>query len=65
MFFGGTFVARYVAGGLRLSEISHPAIFGLLLVIIGFQTFCFTLLIEMVRRLSFSNRSATPVANHA
>jgi glycosyltransferase involved in cell wall biosynthesis len=56
----GVLVLRYIAGGLRLSAISYPAIFGLLLVIIGFQTFCFTLLIEMVQRLSFSHRSALP-----
>ena len=48
---GGVLLVRYFAGGLRLAEISYPAIFGLLLIIIGFQTFCFTLLIEMLRRL--------------
>lgn len=47
----GVLVARYFAGGLRLAEISYPAIFGLLLIIIGFQTFCFTLLVEMMQRL--------------
>ena len=46
----GVLLVRYLAGGLRLSEISYPAIFGLLLLIIGFQTFCFTLLIEMLER---------------
>ncbi len=45
-------VVRYLAGGLRLAEISYPAILGLLLIILGFQTFCFTLLIEMTQRLS-------------
>jgi hypothetical protein len=60
----GIFVIRYIAGGLRLSEISYPGIFGLLLVIIGFQTFCFTLLIEMVQRLSFSNRAAVAPVVH-
>ena len=43
---------QYVAGGLELREISHGAIFGLFLIIIGFQTFGFTLLIEMTRRIS-------------
>jgi glycosyltransferase involved in cell wall biosynthesis len=42
----------YIAAGLRLTEFFYPAIFGLLLIIIGFQTFSFTLLIEMLRRIS-------------
>ncbi len=42
----------YVRGGGRLAHLSHPAIFGLLLIIIGFQTFCFTLLLEMAARLA-------------
>jgi glycosyltransferase involved in cell wall biosynthesis len=61
---GGVLVLRYIAGGLRLSTISYPAIFGLLLVIIGFQTFCFTLLIEMVQRLSFSRRATLSPAGY-
>lgn len=48
----GILLWRYMAGGLRLREFFYPAIFGLLLIIIGFQTFCFTLLIEMIRRVS-------------
>ena len=47
-----TLVYHYVKHGLRLEALSHPAILGLLLVILGFQTFCFTLLVEMVRRLA-------------
>lgn len=43
---------HYVEGGLRLAEVSHAAVFGLLLIVVGFQTFGFTLLIEMTRRLS-------------
>lgn len=46
-----TLAWHYVAHGLRLASISHPAILGLLLVILGFQTFCFTLLLEMTRRV--------------
>ena len=61
----GVLVLRYIAGGLRLSAISYPAIFGLLLVIIGFQTFCFTLLIEMVQRLSMSRRPSLASAGYA
>jgi glycosyltransferase involved in cell wall biosynthesis len=47
----GDFVWSYVAGGLRLSELSHPAILGLLFIILGFQTFGFTLLLEMSQRV--------------
>jgi glycosyltransferase involved in cell wall biosynthesis len=47
----GALVYRYVNHGLRLEAISHPAILGLLLIILGFQTFCFTLLMEMVQRV--------------
>ncbi|MEI9897144.1 MAG: hypothetical protein WDN28_25595 [Chthoniobacter sp.] len=43
----GTLAWHYVAHGWRLVNISHPAILGLLLLILGFQTFCFTLLLEM------------------
>src|SRR6185503_18494636 len=46
----GTLVYRYLNHGLRLEAISHPAILGLLLIILGFQTFCFTLLMEMAQR---------------
>src|SRR5437870_5196882 len=42
----GTLVYQYVNHGLRLDAISHPAILGLLFIILGFQTFCFTLLME-------------------
>ncbi len=48
----GTLLWQYLAHGLRLTELSYQGIFGLLLITIGFQTFCFTLLIEMVRRVS-------------
>lgn len=47
----GTLVFRYVLHGLRLESVSHPAILGLLLIILGFQTFCFTLLLEMAQRV--------------
>lgn len=39
---------RWVQGGLRLQEISYPALLGLLLIILGFQTFVFTLLFQMI-----------------
>ena len=41
---------RYILQGLVLTQISHSAIVGIFLVIIGFQTFTFTLLIEMGKR---------------
>jgi hypothetical protein len=49
---GGILLVNYIAGGLKLAAIWHPAILGLLLIILGFQTFAFTLLIEMTQRLS-------------
>jgi len=52
----GHLVYRYVKLGLNLQAISHPAILGLLLVILGFQTFCFTLLMEMARRIISRSR---------
>jgi glycosyltransferase involved in cell wall biosynthesis len=52
----GTLVYRYVKHGLRLESISHPAILGLLLIILGFQTFCFTLLMEMAQRVAPKSR---------
>ncbi len=51
-----TLVFHYLRSDFRLFEISHPAIFGLLLIIVGFQTFCFTLLLEMAQRVAPENR---------
>ncbi len=48
---GVIFSGQYVRGGLRLEEISYPAIFGLQMIILGFQTFGFTLLLEMSHRV--------------
>lgn len=52
----GALVYHYVTSDFRLYEISHPAIFGLLLIIVGFQTFCFTLLLEMAQRVAPENK---------
>src|SRR6478609_9001 len=49
-------VYHYLKSEFKLFEISHPAIFGLLLIIVGFQTFCFTLLLEMAQRVAPENR---------
>jgi glycosyltransferase involved in cell wall biosynthesis len=48
----GGLVYHYLRHGLRLEAISHPAILGLLFIILGFQTFCFTLLMEMAQRVA-------------
>jgi Glycosyl transferase family 2 len=52
----GVLVYHYVHSRFLLFEISHPAIFGLLLIIVGFQTFCFTLLLEMAQRVGPQNK---------
>ena len=52
----GILVYRYLHSHFQLFEISHPAIFGLLLIIVGFQTFCFTLLLEMAQRVAPERR---------
>ena len=52
----GTLVYHYLHLHFRLEEISHPAIFGLLLIIVGFQTFCFTLLLEMAQRVASEHK---------
>jgi len=41
-------VAHWIRGGLKLQEVYHPGLFGLLLIILGFQTFVFTLLFQMI-----------------
>jgi glycosyltransferase involved in cell wall biosynthesis len=51
-----TLVYHYGNSEFKLFEISHPAIFGLLLIIVGFQTFCFTLLLEMAQRVAPEHR---------
>jgi len=44
----GVLVATWVSQGFALNEIYHPVIFGLLLIVLGFQTFAFTLLLQIV-----------------
>jgi len=51
-----TLVYHYLNSEFKLFEISHPAIFGLMLIIVGFQTFCFTLLLEMAQRVAPEHR---------
>jgi glycosyltransferase involved in cell wall biosynthesis len=45
---GLALVYNYISNGLRLYQISYHAVFGLLLIIFGFQTFTFTLLLHMI-----------------
>jgi len=42
---------HYIQGGMRLEQISYPGIYGLLLIMLGFQTFGFSLLLEMAQRV--------------
>ncbi|HTL68170.1 MAG TPA: glycosyltransferase family 2 protein [Lacunisphaera sp.] len=54
---GGQLAWHYVQGGLRLAIISYRAILGLMLIILGFQTFGFTLLLEMSKRVGRNGRN--------
>ena len=48
---------HYIQGGMQLEKISYSGIFGLLLIVLGFQTFCFTLLLEMAQRVIVKHHS--------
>ena len=54
--FLGNLTYHYLKHGLQLDVISHPAILGLLLVVLGFQTFGFTLLMEVAKRVISRSR---------
>lgn len=41
-------LVRWIQAGLRLHEIQHASVFGLLLIILGFQTFTYTLLLRII-----------------
>jgi glycosyl transferase family 2 len=47
----GSLVLHYVQEGMRLEQISYRGILGLLFIVVGFQTFGFTLLLEMAERV--------------
>lgn len=55
LFLDVPFSVRYISNGFRLTALSYSAIFGLLLIVLGVQTFAFTLLLELGRRLKRSN----------
>jgi glycosyltransferase involved in cell wall biosynthesis len=52
------FFYHYIINGFRLTAFSYTAIFGVLLIMIGAQTFAFTLLIELSRRLKGLRKKA-------
>jgi glycosyltransferase involved in cell wall biosynthesis len=43
-------LVRWLDDGFALSTIDHPAVFGLTLIVLGFQTFAFTLLTHIIGR---------------
>jgi hypothetical protein len=57
LFFVGVLAWHYVERGMKLDQVSYPAILGLLLIMLGFQTFGFTLLLEMSQRLANSKKT--------
>ena len=40
----------WIGNGFRLSDLSYFGVFGLLLIVLGFQTFTFTILVQMLGR---------------
>ncbi len=42
-------LVHWLRHGLLLTQVSHPGLFGLLLIVLGFQTFVFTLSFQMIR----------------
>jgi glycosyltransferase involved in cell wall biosynthesis len=50
------FIGMYIKSDFTLQNISNPAIVGLLLFILGFQTFTFTLMFQMVVNRQRSNK---------
>jgi glycosyltransferase involved in cell wall biosynthesis len=45
------FILKYVDNNFQIYEPSYSAIYGLLLIIIGIQSFSFTVLLELIRRI--------------
>ena len=43
-------LVNWVANGFRLTDLSYFGVFGLLLIVLGFQTFTFTILVQMLGR---------------
>ena len=43
-------VAQWISDGFELTHLSYFGVFGLLLIVLGFQTFTFTILVQMLGR---------------
>jgi len=50
-------LVHWISAGLRLSAFQYSSVLGLLLIVLGFQTFAFTLLLHMIGR-RHSSRAA-------
>lgn len=48
---GVRFICQWIAADYKINVLSNSAVLGLLLLIVGFQTFGFTLLLEMAQRV--------------
>jgi hypothetical protein len=46
--FNSTLVYTWIRNDFRLSELNHSGVFGLLLIVVGFQTFTSTLVFQMI-----------------
>jgi len=49
-------LADWISNGFRLSYLSYIGVLGLLLIVLGFQTFTFTILLQMLGRRRSSRR---------
>ncbi len=46
----GILLADWISNGFRLTDLSYPGVLGLLLIVLGFQTFTFAILLQMLGR---------------
>ena len=46
--FNATLVYTWIHNDFRLSDLNHPGVFGLLLIVLGFQTFTSTLVFQII-----------------
>ena len=56
-------VIRWVVNDLRLAEVSHAGVFGLLLIMLGFQTITQTLILQMVLSTRQTTKSSFVTAS--
>lgn len=49
-------LADWISNGFRLTGLSYPGVLGLLLIVLGFQTFTFAILLQMLARRGASRR---------